>query len=217
MKKTYPKCIDCGILLKKYSAKRCKKCHYIHKRGVNGTNYKKGRPFCIDCGKQLSWYGGTRCFSCRNKSYIGKFEGKNNGSWKGGLPKCKGCGIGLSQYHTEYCKKCVYMTLSGVNHWNWKGGITPENTKVRESNHSRKWKKYCMKRDNWTCQKNGIRGGELVVHHIKNFSEFPELRFDVDNGITLSVGAHIEFHKIYGRTNNNLEQLEEFIWKKKKS
>lgn len=37
----------------------------------------------------------------------------------------------------------------------------------------------------------------MEVHHIKNFSEFPELRFAIDNGITLCKQAHKKFHTIY--------------------
>jgi len=51
----------------------------------------------------------------------------------------------------------------------------------------------------------------LVAHHIQNFAQFPELRFAIDNGITLSKQAHNEFHKRYGRKNNNREQLDEFL------
>jgi len=63
----------------------------------------------------------------------------------------------------------------------------------------------------YTCQKIGIKGGHLVAHHIQNFAQFPELRFAIDNGITLSKQAHNEFHKRYGRKNNNREQLDEFL------
>jgi len=51
----------------------------------------------------------------------------------------------------------------------------------------------------------------LRAHHINNFAEFSELRFAIDNGITLSEKAHIEFHKKYGFKNNTKEQLYEFI------
>jgi hypothetical protein len=56
-----------------------------------------------------------------------------------------------------------------------------------------------------------IKGGKLHPHHIQNFAKFPELRFAIDNGITLSDKAHWEFHKKYGKHNNNREQMKEFL------
>lgn len=62
--------------------------------------------------------------------------------------------------------------------------------------------------------KKGKPSGKLEVHHINNFAEFSELRFALDNGITLSEKAHDEFHKIYGIKNNTKGQLEEFLNRK---
>jgi len=93
----------------------------------------------------------------------------------------------------------------------WKGGITPENMKIRKSIEYRLWREAVFARDNWTCQKYGIQGGKLHPHHIYNFADYPELRFAIDNGITLSKKAHQEFHKIYGKRNNTKSQLEEFL------
>lgn len=73
------------------------------------------------------------------------------------------------------------------------------------------WKKACLERDNFTCQKTKQRGGKLRVHHINNFADFPELRTAINNGITLSEKSHKEFHQIYGVSNNTKEQLEEFL------
>lgn len=100
-------------------------------------------------------------------------------------------------------------------HPNWKGGINPVNDTIRKSLEYKLWHKACLERDDFTCQKTGQRGGKLRVHHINNFADFPELRFAIDNGITLSLEAHKEFHKKYGFKNNTREQLEEFLTRNK--
>ena len=113
-------------------------------------------------------------------------------------------------FTSEYLKRKSDFQ-KGEKGSNWRGGITPESAKIRNSLELKLWRKSCMERDNFTCQKTGIRGGILRVHHINNFSSFPELRTSIENGITLSDGAHREFHKKYGRKNNTLEQLIEFL------
>lgn len=99
----------------------------------------------------------------------------------------------------------------GENSCHYKGGITPENVRVRTSIEMKLWRDAVFARDNFTDQKTGVRGGKLVAHHILNFAKYPELRFAIDNGITLSKESHDEFHKIYGRKNNTAEQLREFL------
>ena len=99
----------------------------------------------------------------------------------------------------------------------WKGGITPENQKVRTSIEFRLWRESVFARDNWTCQKCLIRGINLHSHHIRNFAEEKELRCAIDNGMTLCKKCHKEFHKIYGRKNNTKEQINVFIGLKARS
>ena len=47
--------------------------------------------------------------------------------------------------------------------------------------------------------------------NVISLADFPELKFAIDNGITLSKKAHDEFHKLYGKNNNTREQLVEFL------
>ncbi|MBU2007483.1 MAG: hypothetical protein KKF08_19105 [Gammaproteobacteria bacterium] len=93
----------------------------------------------------------------------------------------------------------------------WKGGISPINRRERNCSKYRQWQLNVLARDKFTCQKDKTIGGDLCIHHIKNFFKYPELRFITNNGITLSRRAHIEFHKKYGIRNNTLEQVIEFI------
>ena len=94
----------------------------------------------------------------------------------------------------------------------WKGGLTSKNLLIRGRIEFRLWREAVFARDNWTCQKYGTWGGKLQAHHIQNFAQFPELRFAIDNGITLSGKAHREFHKKYDKKNNTKEQLLEFLY-----
>jgi len=101
--------------------------------------------------------------------------------------------------------------MRGKNGNNWQDGKKPINKRIRMGIEFRLWREAVFARDNWTCQKTKIRGGSLHPHHIQNFVQYPELRFAIDNGITLSKKAHEEFHKKYGQLNNTKEQLDEFL------
>jgi len=101
--------------------------------------------------------------------------------------------------------------LKGKDSPSWIDGRTPEHKIIRASIEFRLWREAVFARDNYTCQKYGTRGGKLHPHHIKNFSKYPNLRFAIDNGLTLSEKAHREFHKIYGCKNNTKKQLIEFL------
>lgn len=113
--------------------------------------------------------------------------------------------------HTEETKKKISEANKGKKNPQWKGGVTSNNRRIKNSKEYKLWRKACLERDNFTCQKTGQLGGKLNVHHINNFAEFPELRLAIDNGITLSEEAHKVFHKIYGKKNNTKEQLMQFL------
>lgn len=106
--------------------------------------------------------------------------------------------------------------ILGENHWNWKGGISDENHRERSCLEYKIWNREVLEKDNYTCQKCGARCGNgkkiiLHAHHIQNFSQFPELRHIINNGITLCDDCHYEFHSKYGFMNNNQEQINNFL------
>lgn len=54
-----------------------------------------------------------------------------------------------------------------------------------------KWRQAVYKRDNHTCQWPGCtQTRRLAAHHIKKWADFPALRLDVPNGITLCRAHH---------------------------
>ena len=56
------------------------------------------------------------------------------------------------------------------------------------------WRIACLERDNWQCQVcDSVK--ELNVHHIKQYKDYPSLRLDRDNGITVCESCHKQAHK----------------------
>ena len=113
--------------------------------------------------------------------------------------------------HSEKTKQEMSEARLGENHWNWKNGITPLRTKIWKDKEYQYWRNFIFKKDNYTCQKCGRRNGDHRAHHIFNFSQYPELRFNTTNGITFCKNCHDLFHKIYGYQNNNRKQVEMFL------
>ena len=161
-------------------------------------------------GKKNPMYG--KIPHNKGKPHSKKTKEKISNYWKkyyanDGIAPTKGKRWKLS----EKTRKEMRQSRLGEKGYNWKGGITSENHRIRNGFNIRFWREKVFKRDNYTCQKTKIRGGILRCHHIKTFADYPESRFDIDNGITLSDKIHKEFHKIYGVKNNTREQLKEFL------
>lgn len=112
---------------------------------------------------------------------------------------------------SDETKKKMSEAHKGEKAYNWAGGVNSPKAQLRRRDVYILWRKACLERDSYTCQKTKESGIDLDVHHIKSYSEFPELRLVVENGITLSKKAHRLFHKIYGIRNNTREQMEEFL------
>lgn len=108
----------------------------------------------------------------------------------------------------------------GINRNDFTGFITSKNTRLRGGYQYKEWRVSVFKKDNYNCQCCGQHGGSLHAHHIDNFSNNADKRFDVSNGITMCFNCHSisvkgSFHNLYGTHNNNKEQLNEYIENKK--
>ena len=84
---------------------------------------------------------------------------------------------------------------TGINGANWRGGKTPIGKIIKSSTKYNIWRQEIFSKDNWTCIICGDRqfsGHKVILHadHIKPFSLYPELRFEVSNGRTLCISCH---------------------------
>lgn len=83
----------------------------------------------------------------------------------------------------------------GEENPNWKGGVSNKRNLDMAAFEYRKWRDSVFRRDKYTCQHCGFdKGGIIEAHHIKPYYEYPELRYNVDNGITLCRNCHILIH-----------------------
>jgi len=112
---------------------------------------------------------------------------------------------------SDETKKRMSELFKGEKGSNWKGGVTHIHKILRNSAEFKDWREAVFERDDWTCQKCNVRGGSLHPHHILNFSQYPDMRFSLDNGVTLCEKDHREFHKRYGQEYNTKEQLNEYL------
>ena len=115
----------------------------------------------------------------------------NKTSFKVGHKKVGG--IGKGDKMSDSAKEKIRLSLlnkTGKDARNWQGGKTKEGIIIRYSRKSKEWRMAILKRDDYTCQGCGERGGTLEVDHIKPFAYFPELRFEMSNGRTLCRECH---------------------------
>ena len=162
-------CLGCNILLVK--AQNLSSKNWEKKKFCSYKCSNKARP---DRGGKVK----IECYFCK-EDFIAKKHKLNNSKL--------------------YCsKECRSQDSCGENHWNWKGGITSENRKQRQSKEYNDWRKAVYKRDYWTCQDCKIKQKHPIAHHLKTWNEYPEERFNKDNGITLCRSCHKIRHKEIG-------------------
>lgn len=112
-----------------------------------------------------------------------------------GLP-CLDCQKPVRDWYSKRCLQCSLKYRTGSTNPNWKGGIQTQYRKDRVSDKYIQWRRSVFERDHYACHLcNDSKGGNLVAHHILTFKNFPHLRFDIGNGVTMCKNCHIRIHK----------------------
>lgn len=159
---------DKGKVHQKYCSKEC--------WSIRATIYNE----CKYCGKEIKTTKSVNkqyCSKvCRDKGYVGK------------------------KHTEEHCRKISKALKGKVPKNAWKSGElhpmwNPDRTDQRErfTNKYKEWRYAVIKRDRWVCQICGDKrssGKKFCVDHIKPFSMYPKLRYEVSNGRVLCNECH---------------------------
>ena len=142
----------------------CQQCKISFQKKHNPTRIYK---FCsMECGYKHPISEETR--HKQSISHMGKTSGKKG---KKASPET-----------------IIKLRLSHITN-----GNTTINETIRHSVAYKEWAKTIKERDDFTCQICNIRGGILRSNHIKKFSDCPELRLDLTNGITICESCDLKF------------------------
>lgn len=186
------------------SSKYCsRECTYKFRNtgGKRGKHYPNVRPWnkrdevskiCPVCGavfltrKEKAVYCSKECWSRRSTI----------------IQTCLKCGREFKttkssnyKYCSTECRNLASRERTGEKAWAWKGGKTKETKCRRTSAHYKEWRMAVFTRDGFKCQICGKHGSDLEAHHIKEVCNYPDLIFEVDNGLTLC-------HKCHKTTDN---------------
>lgn len=167
------KCVICGkeFDVRKYRSQTAKYCSY-RCRGKGKTLYESGE-------NSAGWTGGQRTKVCQHCEK--EFSQKDNESVTY-FRERKFCSQNCSVIGQKYRR--------GEDHPNY----SPTARRKNRGGPHKTWVNAVISRDGATCQHCGARNIELHAHHIKSYRDHPELRFELNNGITLCYRCHYALH-----------------------
>jgi transcriptional regulator with XRE-family HTH domain len=100
---------------------------------------------------------------------------------------------------TRNRSQAIMGRLAGSRNPAWKGGVTPERQRLYKTQEWKDLVKSIYKRDNYTCQRcntGKVKGVKFHAHHIKTWADYPALRFEPSNLITLCDDCHSWVHSL---------------------
>jgi hypothetical protein len=163
--------------------------------------YQKNKTFSIATRLKISQAKLGRKNTKEHNENISKAKNGKPNKLKGiktGLIPINGFKVGTVPWNkgVKWDKKTKEkMSLSKLNKTKelsnaWKDGRARNKHSLTNPEY-KFWRKSVFERDNWKCKiSNTDCKGILQAHHILRWVDFPELRFNINNGITLCVAHH---------------------------
>lgn len=106
-------------------------------------------------------------------------------------------------------------TPRGESHYAYSHGRSQHHLSLRRKPEYIAWRNAVFARDDYKCRDCGDdRGGNLRAHHHKPIADFPELAYDIGNGVTLCHPCH-ELRHYKPDSIRNVRKLKrgERLWK----
>lgn len=155
---------------------------------------KKGKTYSLEVRRAMSEAHKNPKAITQAKENIKKAQRVNVGSKHSTETRKKLSEAAINRYEDPNERIKASVARRGDKSFCWQGGKTKASKRLRNSIHFKLWREAVFSRDNWTCQECDERGGKLHPHHIKAFADYPDLRFAIDNGITLCATCHQSKH-----------------------
>lgn len=166
---------------------------------------------CKQCGKKESlrpsWAAAfTFCsIACKGSWQAENLTGEKSRNWKGGAREksCQHCGVlfkcsrtraisvfARQKFCSKPCADAGGLRYTGPRNTKWKEGPVK-----RSGSSQQRFRKLVLHRDGGVCRHCGT-SENLHAHHIRTLEEAPEMRWEIDNGMTLCVPCHMDLHKM---------------------
>ena len=119
----------------------------------------------------------------------------------------------LTGGHTSSCG-CLHRR-KGADHPAWDASITSDERAIRAQRWRTQqivtWRLAVFMRDGRRCVKCAAGACALNAHHLDGFDWCIDGRYDVDNGTTLCVPCHREYHARFGYRNTRSADFVRFL------
>ena len=143
--------------------------------------------FCLNCKKEISKnskFCSQKCYHlyARGKPLTGRKLEKSRESIKKAIEARKK----NPEVRARWIQKMIEVTTGSKNHKWVEDRSKLINQEDRNSYKYLEWSKSVRTRDSYKCRiDNSDCCGKLEVHHILSWREYPELHYQLNNGITL--------------------------------